>query len=217
MTPLTQRPLEAAISRVEQASILDAAAGPLAALGDRAIPTGPVRSTLQGAQLGHPLHPLLTDIPIGLFTSASLLDLGGPRSATAARRFVGLGLLSALPTVAAGLADWMRLDAPPARRVGLVHAGANALGLACYLSSYRARSQSRWLKGAAMSVVGMTVMSVGGYLGGGLIFNHGAGVGEQAPSAAAGDDWPSAIEDLDFTPNHPLALAVDGDIRLGER
>src|SRR5262245_15165097 len=66
-----------------------------------------IKDLLSGTWLGHPLHPLLTDIPIGSFTSATVLDIiGGRRAQPAAERLVELGLLSAVATAAAGAADW---------------------------------------------------------------------------------------------------------------
>src|SRR4051794_35882009 len=71
------------------------------------VPKGPVKDTLSGTPLGHALHPLLTDIPIGTWTSAGLLDVvGGAGSRTASRRLIATGILAALPTAASGLNDW---------------------------------------------------------------------------------------------------------------
>src|SRR5438270_10898652 len=65
---------------------------------------GPAKDALSGTWLGHSLHPLLTDIPIGSFTSATVLDfLGGKKGRKAADLLVALGLLSSVPTAAAGL------------------------------------------------------------------------------------------------------------------
>ena len=200
------RSAKRAVAFVEHSPVLDLAAGALCAATDRVIPEGPIRKTLQGAQLGHPLHPMLTDIPIGMLTSASVLDLAGPRTGTAARRFVGLGLLSAVPTIAAGLADWSALTDKEAKRVGVVHASANLVGLACYLSSYRARRRGSWVKGVAMSVLGMTSMTVGGYLGGHLAFP------EVAPDPTTSTDVtaPSRTEpsSASFDLRQPLAVTM---------
>src|SRR3954453_23311250 len=66
----------------------------------------PVKDILGGKWLGHPVHPMLTDVTIGTFTSALLLDwLGGGGGPTAARRLIGIGLLSAPPVAAAGAHD----------------------------------------------------------------------------------------------------------------
>src|SRR6185503_2182573 len=75
--------------------------------------TKPLKGLLSGSWLGHPLHPALTDVTIGTLTSALLLDwLGGEDSRPAARRLIGIGLLSATPVVASGASDWG--DAEPA-------------------------------------------------------------------------------------------------------
>ena len=71
------------------------------------VPHGPAKDLLSGTWLGHPLHPMLTDLPIGFWTSAMAVDfLAGQKGHKAADRLVALGVLSALPTAAAGLADW---------------------------------------------------------------------------------------------------------------
>jgi uncharacterized membrane protein len=127
--------------------------------------TGDGRRALSGRWLGHSLHPLLTDLPIGFWTSASLLDLLGPRrNADTARRLVGLGVLSALPTAAAGLSDWTRLDGPD-KRVGFVHAQLNTVALLLYGWSYLARRRHRRMRGVLLGLAGGMVATAGGYLG----------------------------------------------------
>src|SRR5207245_7916517 len=95
------------VERVERASRLDPAAGRVHEAVARAIPSGPTKDLLSGTWLGHPLHPMLTDLPIGFWSSAFVLDImGGKRSRSAAELLVGLGVLSALPTAASGADDW---------------------------------------------------------------------------------------------------------------
>jgi hypothetical protein len=94
--------------------------------------TEPAKPLLSGAWLGHTIHPLLTDVPIGTWTSATLLDvLGGSQSRTAADRLIGVGLLAAVPTIVAGWSDWgdEQERSPAIRRVGVAHAAANAVGV----------------------------------------------------------------------------------------
>ena len=107
---------------------------------DDALPPGDVRDALQGEWLGHPVHPVLTDLAIGFWTSAFVLDLVPvKRLRAAADVFVALGLAAALPTVATGLADWSRLPRER-QRVGVVHAGSNAVASGFYAWSLAARS-----------------------------------------------------------------------------
>ncbi|MBA2529100.1 MAG: iron-sulfur protein, partial [Euzebyales bacterium] len=66
-----------------------------------------VRNALNGTWLGHPLHPLLVTLPIGAWSGGGLLDLLGERNEEAADAMLAAGVASALPTVAAGLAQWV--------------------------------------------------------------------------------------------------------------
>jgi len=122
---------------------LDRLARPAATAVKRAVPPGWRKDLLSGTRLGHPLHPLLTDIPIGALTSATVLDLlGGRPRQDAADALVTVGVLSALPTIAAGAADWSDTYGPD-QRVGVVHAVSNALGIGLYAWSLRARRPPR--------------------------------------------------------------------------
>ena len=77
-------------------------------------------SVLRGEWLGHAVHPVLTDVVLGTWTSATLLDLvGGAESAPSARKLIGIGLLAAGPTAWTGWAEWS-VTGPREKRVGLV-------------------------------------------------------------------------------------------------
>jgi uncharacterized membrane protein len=125
---------------------------------------------LRGRSLGHRMHPMLTDLPIGSWTSAWVLDLvGGERAEPAADLLVAIGVATAAPTALAGWADWVVL--PPAeRRIGVVHAGSNGIATALYAASLVARRTDRRGVGVALGHAGAAVATVGGYLGGHLAF-----------------------------------------------
>jgi uncharacterized membrane protein len=133
------------------------------------IPSGAVDDVLRGRPLGHALHPMLTDAPLGFWFSASALDLvGGKHSRAAASRLLGLGLLAAGPTALAGFADWRRLG-PEARRVGAVHAVSNEIAVSLYAASWLARRRGHRAVGVLAALAGATAAGVGGYLGGHLV------------------------------------------------
>lgn len=135
-----------------------------------------VRGRLHGDWLGIPLHPILTDVTIGAWTGSFVADLVGGRAARPfARRLVLLGNVAAFPTMATGLADWGRLDRE-GRRVGLVHAGTNLTATLLYLRSYRARRRGHHGAGVAWGLVAATAATVGGHLGGMLVFRYSGGV-----------------------------------------
>jgi uncharacterized membrane protein len=163
----------------------------VAALNQRLKARPEVHAALGGDWLGHPIHPPLTDLPIGFWTSAMVLDLGGRRMRPAADLMVALGLLTAAPTAAAGLVDWGYLP-PAAKRVGAVHAAVNATAGSLYLASLLARRRGHRLVGVALGFAGGAVASGGGYLGGRLAFETST-VGEEHRSPTA--DQPDPTED----------------------
>ena len=101
--------------RIGQITALDGPAEAVAKWARGAIPKGPVKDTLSGVPIGHAAHPLLIVLPVGTWTSATLLDLvGGQDSRPAARRLIAAGVLASLPAAASGLSDWA--DTTPAER-----------------------------------------------------------------------------------------------------
>lgn len=121
--------------------------------------------------VGHPVHPALTDLPIGFWTSAVALDLlGGRRSRVAARRLVALGVLSAIPTALSGLHDAGDRTKALDRRTVALHAALNGAATAAFALSWRSRRRQRWLRGVALGLVGAGLASAGGALGGDLAF-----------------------------------------------
>ena len=141
------------------------------------------KQLLSGAWLGHRLHPALTDLPIGFWTSAWVLDIidlaGGRRQRDAARTLVGWGVLSALPTAATGLSDLTDTEGT-ARRIGLVHAACNSTALVSYAASWLARRRGSHGRGVAWGMVGAAAATAGGWLGGHLVFARGTGVDHRA-------------------------------------
>lgn len=167
--PSTDRPLPRLAGEIERAERLDPLAGVYDRISGAVVPSpGRVRDELRGRSVGHPVHSVLTDLPIGLWASAVALDLTRPLGhADAARRLVGLGLLAAPPTALTGLADFRALSVP-ARRVAVVHATCNGVGTLLALASWRARRRGRTGLGTLLSLVGMGAVGAGGYLGGHL-------------------------------------------------
>ncbi|MGH9063988.1 MAG: Rieske 2Fe-2S domain-containing protein [Acidimicrobiales bacterium] len=168
------------VEALERLESLDRLARPLAGTVGKATAPQQVKNSLSGTFLGHPLHPLLTDLPIGTWVSAAALDLlGGPGSRRGARRLTALGVLAALPTAAAGLSDWSDTYGPE-QRLGLVHGLGNLAATSLQAASYVARRRGRRGTGVllGLSALGLTVGS--SYLGGHLSFGRGVGVDHTA-------------------------------------
>jgi hypothetical protein len=157
------------VNAIEGAGALDSSARLLDPIA-RWLTATPMRhELLTGGWLGHAAHPFMTDIPIGSWTSASILDLiGGKDARPGAELLTAIGTLSAVPTVATGLAEWASTTGA-ARRVGVVHAASNAVAVGLYAGSWSARHHGRHRRGVLLALAGMTVATVGGLLGGHMI------------------------------------------------
>lgn len=160
---------------------------------------GRVEDALHGVWLGHPLHPSLTDVPLGAWTAALCLDgagaLGARDTDRATRLVVGVGLVGALGAAASGAADWSK-SGRTGSRVGLVHAAANLAGTALFAASLAggrgARRRARRLRLAGLAFVG-----AGGWLGGKLVFGESLGVDRNAWREGPREFVPvAALEDL---------------------
>jgi hypothetical protein len=152
---------------VESAQQLDPAIDAIRPYAERLIADPTRRSLLHGHWLGHGIHPMLTDIPLGFWTSGTVLDLfGGPDARPAAKKLIGLGILSARPTAVTGLAEWAAIGRRD-QRTGVVHAAANSTALLLYVSSWMAHRKST-TRGTKRAVAGGLAAIVGGYLGGHL-------------------------------------------------
>jgi len=198
--------------RIGNVEALDRVAEPVGKTAKRLVPRGPVKDALSGTWLGHQLHPLLTDIPIGSFTSASILDLiGGRRAQPAANILAAVGVMSVAPTAAAGLADWSDTFGK-ARRIGVVHAAANLIGVGFYTASVLARRRGKRASATGLGLIGMGVMSLGGYLGGHLSFVRGVGVNHTLLEEPA-PDWTAVLERSRLEDGTPQCVEV-GDIAV---
>ena len=159
----------------------------------------PLKILLNGTWVGHPLHPMLTDIPIGAWTLTILLDLIGllfafPQLGLASSITAGVGVVGALAAAAAGLADWMDID-PPEKAIGVFHASVNVSATILFLISFLMRWARHWQLGWATFVValaGYFLVAIGGYLGGALVFYKGVMINRNAYRTGP-DDYKPAV------------------------
>lgn len=134
---------------------------------------------LNGTWLGHPLHPVLTDLPIGFWNSSVALDmlemLGARRMGAGADATLTLGLAAALAAAAAGLADYQHVEGE-AKRVGATHAILNSAATALFGASLLLRRRGKRGGGKVLSLAGMSVATYSAYLGGNLAYKQQVGV-----------------------------------------
>ncbi len=193
-------------------------AGPLDAWLNRhfqATALRPVKLFLNGGWLGHPLHSVLTDVPIGAWTVTILLDVIGlvfrAPVGLAAGVTAGLGLLAVVPTMASGLMDWMDVN-PPEKAVGAVHATLNLAGTLLFAASFAMRWSEGWQTTPSAFVValaGYLLMAVGGFLGGTMVYHMGVMINRNAYRSGP-EGFTPALAAAKLIEGKPRRVDVDG-------
>lgn len=200
------------VKQIEEQRAFDAVARAIEPAVRRLTRSDTAKSVLSGAPLGHRLHPMLTDVPIGCWTAASLIDAVSWKSgAPAARRLVGAGILASVPTIMTGLSDWADTQGKT-RRVGVAHAGANSAALMMQLLSWRARRRGHHVRGAIFGAAGLTALSAGGYLGGHLVFAQRVGVDHEVPTISP-EAWHNACRIDELVEGEPIGVTIE-DARI---
>ena len=147
---------------------------------------------LQGKWLGHPLHPAIVHVPLGLWTIAAGLDLAAwftgssPLLPKLAFYAVLVGLAAVLLAVPTGAADWAPIKPEkPAWKLGLYHLMLNLVATVVWAVNFGLRMLED--RGAVVtmpilltSLAGLALVWIGGYLGSLLVFEHGTSVGRQS-------------------------------------
>jgi nitrite reductase/ring-hydroxylating ferredoxin subunit/uncharacterized membrane protein len=132
----------------------------------------PVKDVLNGVWFGHPVHPALTDVPIGAMTAAMLLDVAGQRKA--ADLAVATGVAGMVASAATGVADAVDAYGEPLVQA-TVHATVMTTSLTLSLASLAVRVAFPQARGAAIALnaLGYATLVAGAYVGGELVFGSG--------------------------------------------
>ena len=174
----------------------------------------PVLELMHGGRwLGHPLHPALSDLPIGFWAGSMLLDLtnGDPPpdgGLDPAGVFTAAGIVAAVATAATGVVDWTVSDDQD-RRVGLFHGVLNTAALGLQGMSLAARLTGHRGTARGLGAAGLAVTGAAAYLGGHLVFAKAVMV-----SRVAGADgprrWVRVIEEQEMPDDVPTGVQADG-------
>jgi uncharacterized membrane protein len=134
---------------------------------------------------GHPLHPPLTDATIGTYTVATVLAvlsaLGVSEGNTAHAWWLALviGVVITVPTALTGFADWLTIDTgTPLFRTATAHmiamVSATVLFLIAALVGHGAYTDAEVdAGGLILTILGFATLTLGGWLGGAVVFTHG--------------------------------------------
>lgn len=174
-----------------------------------------LKNFLHGTWLGHPLHPVLTDVPIGAWTVAAILDgmelAGEEKYASGADAAIGIGLAGAAGAAVAGLTDWTGTTQKK-RRLGLMHGLLNIAATGLYLTSILLRRKRTNRKTAiAYSMAGYGIMTAAAYLGGHLVFAEQIGVDHTATSIEYPEEFVAVLPENELAENS-MKCAQAGEV-----
>ncbi len=189
-------------------------------------PFRPIKTFLNGTWLEHPLHPALTDVPVGAWTVAMFLDaadlaLDEPALGLASGLTTGFGALGASATIVTGLMDWTDTESSE-MAVGFTHGITNTIATLLFTTSFFMRWRDKWRTNNthfALSTLGYLTLTLGAYLGGSLVFRQGLMVDRNAYRQGPKDFTPAlALADLPENQpkrvevkNQPILLLRQGD------
>lgn len=167
---------------------------------------GQIKDFLNGVWLGHPLHPALTDVPVGAWTAACVLDAlemvtGNEAFGTGADTSVAVGLAGAMASAVTGLSDWQYLTGP-SQRLGVVHGLLNIGVAGLYSASLGLRCSGARGAGRITSLLGYSILTVSADFGGHLVYHDLANV----------NHVDTEMMPADFTPTMPIDNLQDGKL-----
>ncbi len=221
--------LETIVDFVNDQKWLDSIAKPTADFVTRLYTMGgstgrSIQDFLNGTWLKHPVHSATTDIPIGSYTAAIVLDslemvTGEKGYGMAADTAVAVGVTGAIASAVTGLTDWQFTTDRP-RRVGTMHALLNLSALGFYIASLVFRSQRNRNAGWGTAMIGFGLTLAAAFLGGDLVYKEKMGV-DHSPEMNLPEDF-TAVMSADSLRDSTLTRAIAGTIpvllvRRGEK
>lgn len=177
----------------------------------------PLRNFLDGTWLGAPLHPALTDVPIGAMTTALILDSaeslsGDERCRVAADYALSVGVLATLPAAVTGASDWRDLLGET-RRVASAHAVLNVAGLVLNAASVVGRAQGCRRFAKVSSGVAFALSSLASHVGGELSYGLSVRVNQDAAHRGPAE-FTDVLADEGLGPDELKRLEVSGETVL---
>lgn len=163
-------------------------------IGSQRKPPRRLKSLLNGTWFGHPLHPVITDVPITAWLLTAIFDVIWLIAHTSWAAYGGfvtviVGLLGALGAIVTGLTDWSDTYGAE-RRVGFNHALFNATATILYMVSFVLRllaGPGDSIAAAIIGFVGLVSITYAANLGGDMVFTKGTGVNHTAWEVGSDD------------------------------
>ena len=172
------------------------------------------RNVLDGVWLEAPLHPALTDVPVGAWTAALVFDgldvaTGKEPIRHAADASLVLGTLGAFGASVTGLSDWRYLSGG-SRRMGVAHALLNTIGLVFSIVSLILRASGRRNAGRLIFITGYSISGMAAHLGGELSYHYGLRVDRNVFEEAGPDEFVPVLDESELAQNDLRRVEVEG-------
>jgi nitrite reductase/ring-hydroxylating ferredoxin subunit/uncharacterized membrane protein len=172
------------------------------------------RNVLDGVWLEAPLHPALTDAPVGAWTAALVFDgldvaTGKEPVRHAADASLAFGTLGALGAAVTGLSDWRYLSGG-SRRMGMAHALLNTIGLVLSVVSLVLRAKGRRNAGRLTFLAGYSISGMAAHLGGELSYHYGLRVDRNAFEDPGPDEFVPVLDEGELAQDELRRVEVEG-------
>jgi nitrite reductase/ring-hydroxylating ferredoxin subunit/uncharacterized membrane protein len=172
------------------------------------------RNVLDGVWFEAPLHPVLTDVPIGAWTTALVFDgldlaTGKKPLRHAADASLVFGILGAFGAAATGLSDWRYLSGG-SRRMGIAHGLLNTVGLTLIIVSLVQRATGRRNAARLTFLTGYSINGMAAHIGGELSYHYGLRVDRNVFEKAGPDEFTAVLDENDLGPEELRRVEVEG-------
>jgi nitrite reductase/ring-hydroxylating ferredoxin subunit len=201
--------LELARRLAESLTGLDRIAAAIQPSVQKALERAPrLRNALDGRWLGAPLHPALTDVPVGAWSVAAVLDLCGRNGRRLADAPLAVGVIAAVPTALTGTSDWAHLSGEQ-RRIGTLHGLLNGGALLLNLTSLALRAGGHRATGKTLSLAAYALVLTSAHLGGQLVQGLGVRVNRTAWEGG-GEEFVPVLDAAELEGSGMRRVEVDG-------
>jgi nitrite reductase/ring-hydroxylating ferredoxin subunit/uncharacterized membrane protein len=172
------------------------------------------RNVLDGVWFEVPLHPVLTDVPVGSWTAALVFDgvdaaTGSKAVRNAADASLVMGILGAFGAAITGLSDWRYLSGG-SRRMGVAHGLLNTVGLALSIVSLILRATGRRNAGRMAFLAGYSVSGMAAHLGGELSYHYGLRVDRNVFEGTGPDEFTPVLDETELPDSGLSRVEVEG-------
>ena len=172
------------------------------------------RNTLDGVWFGAPLHPALTDVPVGSWIAAAVFDgldaaTGSKAMKNAADASIAVGVMGALAAATTGLSDWRYLSGG-SRRMGMAHGLLNTIALVLAIASLVLRATGSRNAGRLAFLAGYSLSGMAAHIGGELSYHYALRVDRNVFTSDGPNEFVPVMDEEELPQDDVRRVEVDG-------